>query len=91
MNETPREDVGLPPMAVEALRRGDKIEAIKIVRVESNIGLKEAKDRVDEYIRRDPVLQQSLPQAQAEAKHKIMVFLAVLFALGLGAYYLLGR
>lgn len=86
-----REDAGLPPMAVEALRMGNKIEAIKIVRVESNIGLKEAKDRVEDYVRRDPVLQQALPRAQAEARRGVMGWLAVLFVLGLGAYYLLTK
>jgi ribosomal protein L7/L12 len=90
MNES-RENVGLPPMALEALRKGNKIEAIKIVRVESNIGLKEAKDRVEDYVLHDPVLRQALPKAQAEARRGIMGWLAVLFALGLAAYYLLAK
>ena len=34
----------LPRAALEALERGNKIEAIKIVRAEMRIGLKEAKD-----------------------------------------------
>jgi hypothetical protein len=37
----------LPRAALEALERGNKIEAIKIVRAEMRIGLKEAKDLVD--------------------------------------------
>lgn len=37
----------LPQAAVDALRRGNKIEAIKIVRAELRIGLKEAKDLVE--------------------------------------------
>jgi len=37
----------LPPDAARALARGDKIEAIKLVRAETGIGLKEAKDWVD--------------------------------------------
>lgn len=39
----------LPRAAMEALRRGNKIEAIKIVRAETGLGLKEAKDAVDAY------------------------------------------
>ena len=37
----------LPPDAARALARGDKIEAIKLVRAETGLGLKEAKDWVD--------------------------------------------
>jgi ribosomal protein L7/L12 len=79
----------LPPTAVEALRRGNKIEAIKIVRLEGKLDLKDAKDLVDDYVRHDPVLQRSLQQAQSEAQRGLMFWLVVLLALGLGAYYLL--
>jgi hypothetical protein len=44
-------DLDLPGPAVATLRRGNKIEAIKIVRAESGLGLKEAKDVVDAYER----------------------------------------
>jgi len=37
----------LPPDAARALARGDKIEAIKLVRAETGLGLKEAKSWVD--------------------------------------------
>jgi ribosomal protein L7/L12 len=37
----------LPPDAARALARGDKIEAIKLVRAETGLGLKEAKEWVD--------------------------------------------
>src|SRR3990167_1052310 len=62
MTETPEEDVGLPSAAIEALRKGNKIEAIKILRRERNLGLKEAKDCVEDYVRRDPLLQRSLQE-----------------------------
>lgn len=39
----------LPPAAVEALARGDKIEAIKITRQHTGLGLKEAKELVDRH------------------------------------------
>lgn len=41
----------LPPAALAALSRRNKIEAIKIVRQEWRLGLKEAKDAVDAYER----------------------------------------
>ncbi len=52
--------VGLPPLAVSALMKGQKIEAIKIVREERGIELTEAKDVVEEYIRSDPIIQAEL-------------------------------
>lgn len=41
----------LPPAAVEVLRRGNKLEAIRLLREHSGIGLKEAKDAVDAFHR----------------------------------------
>lgn len=38
-----------PPAATEALRRGNKIEAIRLVREQQGIGLKEAKDLVEQH------------------------------------------
>lgn len=38
-----------PPAAADALRRGNKIEAIRIVREHHGIGLKEAKDLVEQH------------------------------------------
>lgn len=37
----------LPPQVMNALQRGDKIEAIKLMRQATGLGLKEAKDLVD--------------------------------------------
>ncbi|NRF69872.1 ribosomal protein L7/L12 [Aquincola sp. S2] len=38
-----------PPAAIDALRRGNKIEAIRIVREHRGLGLKEAKDLVEAH------------------------------------------
>ena len=40
-------ETGLPDKVVEALKRGNKIEAIKLLRAQTGVGLKEAKDAVD--------------------------------------------
>jgi len=37
----------LPEPVVAALKRGNKIEAIKLLRVQTGLGLKEAKDAVE--------------------------------------------
>ena len=75
--------------AVAALQHGNKIEAIKVTREERNIGLKEAKDAVDDYVRSQPILQASFAAAQAETKRSVLLWLAVLVALALFAYHFL--
>lgn len=89
MTETPREEAGLSPPVMEALRTGKKIEAIKLLRLERNLGLKEAKDLVDDYVRRDPLLQRSLERAQAETNRGCLLWLVGLLAFGAAGYYLL--
>jgi ribosomal protein L7/L12 len=43
----PNSDPALAPQVQEALRRGNKIEAIKIYRELTGVGLAEAKDAID--------------------------------------------
>ena len=38
---------GLPPLVIDALQRGEKIQAIRLMREITGVGLKEAKDAVD--------------------------------------------
>ena len=77
--------------AISALHRGNKIEAIKIVREERNLGLKEAKDVVDDYVRSQPAVKASLAVAQNEAKRSALLWLAALIALALLGYYFLTK
>ena len=54
MDTTSRKASVIPRLstaAISALQHGRKIAAIKIVREERNIGLKEAKNVVDDYVR----------------------------------------
>ena len=46
MTNEPTPPSGLSPAAIAALWKGQMIEAIKVVRQEQNLGLKEAKDAV---------------------------------------------
>lgn len=82
MMQDPTQASTLSNAAVEMLWRGDVIGAIKVVRVERNLGLKEAKDLVDAYIRSQPSLRQKLEQAQAEAWRKLKrgLIVALIFA-----------
>jgi len=67
----PSQSSTLSNAAVETLWRGDVIAAIKVVRVERNLGLKEAKDLVDAYIRSQPFLRQKMEQTQTEMWQKL--------------------
>ena len=94
MNDTgPRKDseMQLPSAAVAALQQGNKIEAIKVVRQERGIGLKEAKDAVDLYVQADPLLQSKFAAAQAGNKRSCMLWLTILAALVLIGYYLFSK
>ena len=75
--------------AISALHQRNKIEAIKIVREERNIGLKEAKDAVEDYVRSQPVLQASFASAQAETRRRVLLWLAVLIGLAFLVYQFL--
>ena len=52
-----------PAAAIEALTKGQKIGAIKIVRQEWGVDLKGAKDAVDAYLRAQPVSASQLQEA----------------------------
>jgi len=71
----------LPQAAVAALERGNTIEAIKIVRLERDIGLKESKDLVDAYLKSRPDLQRRLEAAQAEARQGFVRWMVIFLAL----------
>jgi hypothetical protein len=70
----------LPPTAIAQLEQGNTIEAIKIVRLERDLGLKESKDLVDAYLTR-PDLQRRLQAAQAEARQGFVRWLVIFLAL----------
>ena len=80
MTQDPTRSSTLSNAVVELLWKGNVIEAIKLVRAERNLGLKEAKDLVDAYIRSQPSLRQKLEQAQAEMWLKRGFLVALIFA-----------
>ena len=77
----------LPLEAVQALRRGSEIEAIRIVREKARIGLKEAKDTVDAYRRANPDVRSGLSPGEVPAQRNeywaIAVIVIVVFGLWL--------
>jgi hypothetical protein len=78
----------LPRAAVEALWQGNVIEAIKVVRQERNLGLKEAKNTVDSYIASQPALKKKMDQVIATAQQRFIRWLIGLLVLAAGIAYL---
>jgi len=52
-----------PTAAIDALTKGKKIEAIKILRQEWGLGLKDAKDAVDTFVEGRPDLASQFQEA----------------------------
>lgn len=84
----------LPQKAADALRRGNKIEAIKVVREATGMGLKESKDYVEAAVAADPALfaqyQASTPSGNA-GTFVVILALVVLAAAGAVVFFVAGR
>lgn len=80
-------DQDLPAEVIAALERGQKIEAIKLLRELKGIGLKEAKEAVDDYTsERQPG---SVPVVQSGG-HGGIFWLLGLLVLGVAVAWLFG-
>ena len=76
----------LPADVIEALTQGNKIEAIKRLRVARGIGLKEAKDAVDNYVPSDPVIRARLAESRERSRRGCLTYLGVLVGLAAIVY-----
>jgi hypothetical protein len=79
-------EVVLPSEAVAALENGRIIDAIKIVRERSGLGLKESKDAVDHYLDTHPELSERCRAAGAQGGPVVVVVLALLLFVGLALF-----
>lgn len=89
MANGPPQSPAFPQTAIPALEQGHTIEAIKIIRQESGLGLKESKDLVDAYLKSRPDLQRRLETAQTEARQGFVRWLVIFLALAAMAAYVL--
>jgi len=90
MTNGPPQSPAFSQTALAALEQGNTIEAIKIVRLERGLGLKESKDLVDAYLKSRPDLQRRLEAAQAEARQGFVRWLITFLALaGAVAYFVM--
>lgn len=79
----------LPPAAVAALWKCQIPDAIKLVRLKHDIGLNEAKELVDSYLRSQPALRDRIEEAHADAREGLFRWLIFLLAGGMGLAYVL--
>lgn len=79
----------LPIQAIAALKAGSKIEAIKIVREQQGVGLKEAKEIVETYIEATPVIRQQLSAASARGARSLLQWIVLLGGVAAIAWYVI--
>lgn len=89
MNDPVRSANDLPPSVVEALQQGRKIEAIKILRRERGLELKQAKDAVDAFAEAQPSLTRSARTPRSDSGMGRVLLVAALIAVVIIAYRLL--
>ena len=75
--------------AVSALRQGNRIEAIRIVRYDQGFGRKLAKAAVKAYIDGQPDLRCAFQARRAEMKRRLVVWVFALLGIGALAYFIL--
>jgi len=78
--------VVLPIQVTQALEQGSKIEAIKLLRESSGMGLKESKEAIETYLDANPLVNERLREAAKEKGGNfaslILFLVAVFFAYG---------
>ena len=78
----------LPLEAVTLLQEGRFVEAIKAVREAEVLGLREAKQRVDAYLAREPLIRAQIELRQRAARRKFFFwFLVVDLLIAAGVIY----
>lgn len=78
----------MPTEAINALQKGSKIDAIRFIREENKMGLKDAKDFVEQYIRDNPSIQSQLAARQRESLQGFRWLIISILVIGLTYYYL---
>ena len=68
----------LPLEAVTLLQEGRMIDAIKVIREVEGLGLKDAKDRVDAWLAREPLLKAQLEMQQRAARRTFFLWFVVI-------------
>lgn len=69
----------IPTEALQVLRNGQLIDAIKITRKQTGLGLKESKDLVEKYLKDHPHENVHIQQQLAQHRHSGIKFLVAVF------------
>lgn len=77
----------LPAEVIAAAERGETIEAIKILRARTGMGLAEAKDAVDAWVEGHPVQFATTPADGGSSR--ILVFMILGLGVALALYFFL--
>jgi hypothetical protein len=72
-----------------ALARGQVVDAVRLVRVEQRINLKEAKEQIEAYLSGQPAVRAHIDHVQAETREGLLRWLIFLTIGGAGLTYLL--
>lgn len=80
---------GLPANVMEALQRGDKIEAIRLLREQTGFGLKEAKDAVDDSEAAPYSGSSDLAPGEVPRSGKSYSWVVILIVIAVAAYFFL--
>jgi hypothetical protein len=94
MTDAEQDAPTLPAAAIVAVNQGRLIEAVRIVREsEPGLGLAAARERVDAYVGRDPMLKAQLDQRTKAARGRLIrwVLLIDLVLVAGVVYYLFLR
>lgn len=78
----------IPNEALQALRSGQLIDAIKITREKTGLGLKESKDLVDQYLKEHPQEQAHIQEQLAQrSRGGIKIIVLMMFILAILVWY----
>ncbi|WAU72498.1 MULTISPECIES: ribosomal protein L7/L12 [unclassified Acinetobacter] len=82
-------NIEMPREALDALRAGQLIDAIKITREKTGLGLKESKDLVERYLKEHPQ-EQALIQEQLAQRSRggIQIFILIFIILVILVWFL---
>lgn len=77
----------LPPAVTDALAHGKKLEAIRLLRQQQGLGLREARERIEEHITRHMDAMPHLAPGQVDDNATGSFVLLVAVLLGFGVYW----
>jgi hypothetical protein len=81
----------LSPNVIDAIRRGNKIDAIRLLRDQTGMGLKEAKDAVEGYELAHPAPASTSPGEMQQSGGSGLRWIALLAVAAIVAYFLFRR